>query len=197
MIAVIDYGAGNLRSVANLLESMNRPHALANTREAIESASKIILPGVGHFGQMMRSLDDLDIRAALTDRIRSGVPFLGICLGMQALFERSAEAPEAAGLGVFSGTIERFPYTARVPQMGWNRVESSPHSRLLQSFPSNSWFYFAHSYYLPECSLTAGVTEYSLRYSSVVERENIFGVQFHPEKSSDSGRDLLAAFLDL
>ena len=163
MIAVIDYGAGNLRSVANLLESMDRPYELAATRDAIENASKIILPGVGHFGQMMRSLDDLNIRATLAARIRSGVPFLGICLGMQALFERSAEAPEAAGLGIFQGTIERFPYTARVPQMGWNRVESLPHSRLLQSFPSNSWFYFAHSYYLPECVLTAGVTEYSLR----------------------------------
>jgi imidazole glycerol phosphate synthase glutamine amidotransferase subunit len=197
MIAVIDYGAGNLRSVGNLLESMQRPYTIATTRNAIQSASKIILPGVGHFGQMMRSLDDLKIRAALTERIRSGVPFLGICLGMQALFERSAEAPEAAGLGIFKGAIERFPYTVRVPQMGWNRVESSPQSRLLQSFPSNSWFYFAHSYYLPECSLTAGVTEYSLRYSSVIERGNIFGVQFHPEKSSDSGRDLLASFLEL
>ena len=126
MITIFDYGAGNLRSVENTLAELGCAYALVRDREGLRRADKILLPGVGHFGQMMRALDELDVRAALVERIRAGVPFLGICLGLQALFEASEEAPEARGLGLFAGVVRRFPSDARVPHMGWNELEVKP-----------------------------------------------------------------------
>src|SRR2546422_255800 len=123
MIAILDYGAGNLRSVQNTLDEIGVTYELVWDAEGLEKASKIILPGVGHFGQMMRALDQLNVREALLERIRAGVPFLGICLGMQALFEGSAEAPEVAGLGLYPGQVERFGAGVRAPHMGWNELE--------------------------------------------------------------------------
>ncbi len=123
MIAVIDYGAGNLRSVCNALEAVGAAYGLARDAEALRRAKKIVLPGVGHFGQMMRALDALGLREPLRERIAEGAPFFGICLGLQALFEASEEAPEARGLGIFPGVVRRFPAHARVPHMGWDRVE--------------------------------------------------------------------------
>jgi len=196
MIAVVDYGAGNLRSVANALDAAGSPYVFAASPEALETASKIILPGVGHFGQMMRALDALNLRAVLIDRIEAGVPFLGICLGMQALFEGSDEAPEVSGLGIFPGRSVRFPKDVRVPHMGWNQVTRQPSSRLMRVFQDDPWFYFAHSFYLPQNDVTAALCEYSLPYSAAIEHENIFGVQFHPEKSADSGQLLLRGFLE-
>ena len=124
MIAVLDYGAGNLRSVENALEELGCRYTLVRDAEGLRAAEKILLPGVGHFGQMMRSLDALAVRETLRERIAAGVPFLGICLGMQALFEGSDEAPEGRGLGIFAGRVVRFPAGARVPHMGWNRLEA-------------------------------------------------------------------------
>ncbi|MBX5497297.1 MAG: imidazole glycerol phosphate synthase subunit HisH, partial [Bryobacteraceae bacterium] len=125
MIAIFDYGAGNLRSVQNTLAEIGAPYQIVDDAAGLRQASKIILPGVGHFGQMMRSLDAMRVRETLVDRIQAGVPFLGICLGLQALFTGSEEAPEQKGLGLFEGTVKRFPPTARVPHMGWNELK--PH----------------------------------------------------------------------
>src|ERR1700730_17107138 len=122
MITILDYGAGNLRSVQNTLAELGAEYELVRDAPGLSRAQKLILPGVGHFGQMMRALDQMHVRAALTERIQAGVPFLGICLGLQALFEKSEEAPEVRGLGLFPGTIQRFPASSRSPRMGWDKV---------------------------------------------------------------------------
>ncbi len=149
MIAIFDYGAGNLRSVQNTLGELGCEYTLVRDAAGLQQASKIILPGVGHFGQMMRALDALEVRQTLLDRILAGVPFLGICLGMQALFERSEEAPEVRGLGLYPGEVRRFPEDARVPHMGWNELEIHPTSRLVRNLSARPYVYFAHSYYVP------------------------------------------------
>src|ERR1019366_2624887 len=124
MISIFDYGAGNLRSVQNTLDEIGASYELVSDAAALESAAKIILPGVGHFGQMLRALDEMNVRNAFISRIKAGVPFLGICLGLQGLFESSEEAPEQQGLGIFKGKVKRFDLTARVPHMGWNQLDS-------------------------------------------------------------------------
>jgi imidazole glycerol-phosphate synthase subunit HisH len=195
MIAIFDYGAGNLRSVENTLQEIGAAYAIVRDAEGLGSADKIVLPGVGHFGQMMRALDRLEVREALIGRIRAGVPFLGICLGLQALFEKSEEAPEARGLGVFEGTVKRFPAEARVPHMGWNNVEGP--ARLLAGAGDAPYLYFAHSYYVPLNPATAASCTYTLRYTAVLEAANVFGVQFHPEKSGPLGIEIVKNFVEL
>jgi imidazole glycerol phosphate synthase glutamine amidotransferase subunit len=200
MIAVVDYGAGNLQSVANALDAAGAQYRMVRFPADVASASKIILPGVGHFGQMMRALDELDLGRVLIERIRAGVEFLGICLGMQALFEGSEEAPGVNGLGIFPGRVQRFPPDLRVPHMGWNQVRPIAGTRLFRHFEdepesADPWFYFAHSYYVPETEVTAGRCTYSLTYAAAVELDNIMGIQFHPEKSSAPGQLLLSSFL--
>ncbi len=198
MIAIIDYGAGNLRSVANTLDALQAQYSLARTARDLQAASKILLPGVGHFGQMMRALDEQNLRDCLIPKICGGVPFLGICLGMQALFEGSDEAPEARGLGLYPGRAQRFPEGLRVPHMGWNQLEVKSGARLFNKLPSSHpWVYFAHSYYVPDSDVSSASCEYGLRYAAAVEQDNIFGVQFHPEKSGLAGQLLIRAFLDL
>src|SRR6185503_17801607 len=135
LIAIFDYGAGNLRSVQNTLDEIGAPYELVRDAEGLRRAPKIILPGVGHYGQMVRALDEMNVREALTERIKANVPFLGICLGLQALFESSAEAPDQHGLAIFPGAVERFEIDARVPHMGWNEVDAVRPSRLLQGLP--------------------------------------------------------------
>src|SRR5256885_467532 len=132
MISILDYGAGNLRSVQNTLAELGSEYTLVQDADGLRRASKILLPGVGHFGQMMRALDAMAVREALVERIAAGVPFLGICLGLQALFEASEEAPEVRGLGVFAGVVKRFPAGARVPHMGWNELEVRNGSMLVR-----------------------------------------------------------------
>ncbi len=197
MIAIFDYGAGNLRSVENTLAEIGGEYTLARDAEALRQASKIILPGVGHYGQMMRALDALQVREALVDRIRAGVPFLGICLGLQALFETSEEAPEARGLGVFEGAVRRFPLDARVPHMGWNELQVRGEPRLLRGLDARPFVYFAHSYYVPENSRAAATCMYELPYTAALESGNVFGVQFHPEKSGQVGLQIVRNFLEL
>ena len=197
MIAILDYGAGNLRSVQNTLDAIGAQYQLVSDSKGLESASKIILPGVGHFGQLMRSLDDLCVRSTLTDRICAGVPYLGICLGMQALFQRSCEATEVAGLGVFEGDVERFPADARVPHMGWNTLDFTKPARLLNGLAPESHVYFAHSYFVPVTAATAATSTYTLPYTAALEKENIFGVQFHPEKSGPIGMKVVQNFVEL
>jgi len=195
VITILDYGAGNLRSVQNTLAEIGTEYELVHDAAGLERATKIILPGVGHFGQMMRAFDVMRVREALLDRIRSGVPFLGICLGLQALFQSSEEAPEERGLGLFEGVIRRFPATARVPHMGWNQIVPCPGSKLVRDM--QPYLYFAHSYYAPLHPATAATCTYALDYTAVLESRNIFGVQFHPEKSGPLGLRIVRNFIDL
>ncbi len=144
MITVVNYGAGNLRSVANTLEELGAAYQITQEAAAVDAARAVILPGVGHFGQMMESLERLGLREALVRKARSGAPFLGICLGLQALFEASEEAPEAKGLALFPGLVRRFPPGVRCPHMGWNTIETVKSSRLLEGLARPASFYFAH-----------------------------------------------------
>lgn len=191
MIAVFDYGAGNLRSVRNTLAEIGCEHEVVRDAAGLDRASKIILPGVGHFGQMMRSLA---ARETLVGRIAAGVPFLGICLGMQALFETSEEAPDAAGLGIFRGAVKRFREAVRVPHMGWNELEVRPGARLFAA-GSRPHVYFAHSYYVPEIPEASAICDYGVRYTAALEAGNVFGVQFHPEKSGPVGLEIVRRFV--
>jgi imidazole glycerol-phosphate synthase subunit HisH len=197
MIAVIDYGAGNLRSVSNTLDESGASYQVLEGPQGLERATKVILPGVGHFGQMMRALDERGLRDAVRERIAAGVPFLGICLGLQGLFTDSEEAPEVKGLGVFPGTVRRFPLDARVPHMGWNDLDRRRESRLLAGLPERPWVYFAHSYYVPECAGTAAACVYTTPYTALLESGNVYGVQFHPEKSGPVGLKIVRNFLEL
>jgi imidazole glycerol-phosphate synthase subunit HisH len=195
MIAIFDYGAGNLQSVKNTLAELACEFTLVRDSEGLRQASKILLPGVGHFGQMMRAVDELGVRQTLLDRLHAGVPFLGICLGMQALFEWSEEAPEVRGLGLFPGAVRRFPEGARVPHMGWNQLAPRPDSRLLRGIAPQSYVYFAHSYYVPVVDQAAAVCTYGLPYTAALEDGNVQGVQFHPEKSGAIGQRIVRNFL--
>ena len=197
MIAIFDYGAGNLQSVQNTLAEIGATYTLTRDSDGLRAASKIILPGVGHFGQMMRALDELRVRETLLERIAAGVPFLGICLGLQALLTDSEEAAEAPGLGLYPGTVRRFPLDARVPHMGWNQLETKAPSKLLANLAPQPYVYFAHSYYVPETPVTAATCNYCVPYTAVLESGNIFGVQFHPEKSGPVGLRIVKNFVDL
>jgi len=197
VISILDYGAGNLRSVQNTLAELGAEFELVHNSASLQRATKIILPGVGHFGQMMRALDQMQVRLALLERIREGVPFLGICLGLQALFQSSEEAPEVRGLAVFEGEIRRFPAGARVPHMGWNEVEPRQDSKLLRNVAAHPYLYFAHSYYAPLHAATAATCNYMLDYTAALESNNIYGVQFHPEKSGALGLQIVRNFVEL
>jgi len=204
MITMIDYGAGNLRSVENGLRHLDVPYQITSKASDVADADALLLPGVGHFGQMIRSLETLEIIDPLRTAIAAGVPYLGICLGMQALFERSEEASSCKGLGIFPGTIRRFPeglpHPFKVPHMGWNQLEIAPRSRLFAGVTADPFVYFAHSYYLPgqrngaTTGATAAWCDYGQPFVAAIERENVFGVQFHPEKSGDIGLQVVANF---
>ena len=155
MISIFDYGAGNLRSVQNTLSEIGAAYQLIDDAEGLRQATRIILPGVGHFGQIMRSLDAMRVRQTLMERIGAGVPFLGICLGMQALFGGSEEAPELEGLGIFPERITRFKGAARVPHMGWNEIDPRGTPRILRNLGPKPYVYFAHSYFAPIVDATA------------------------------------------
>jgi len=197
MIAILDYGAGNLRSVENALAEIGCAYTLVRDAEGLRRAAKILLPGVGHFGQMMRALDALEVRGALAERIAAGVPFLGICLGMQALFEGSEEAPEARGLAFYPGLVRRFPASARVPHMGWNELDVRPGARLLAGLGVRPFVYFAHSYYVPPGERASALCTYAVPYTAALEAGNVFGVQFHPEKSAAAGLHIVRNFVEL
>jgi len=197
VISILDYGAGNLRSVQNTLAELGAEFELVRDSGGLLKARKIILPGVGHFGQMMRALDQMQVRAALLERLNGGVPFLGICLGLQALFQSSEEAPDVRGLAIFDGEIRRFPTGARVPHMGWNEVEPKCDSKLLRNVAAHPYLYFAHSYYAPLNAATAATCNYMLDYTAALESNNIYGVQFHPEKSGALGLQIVRNFVEL
>jgi imidazole glycerol phosphate synthase glutamine amidotransferase subunit len=195
VISILDYGAGNLRSVENTLGAIGAEYELVRDADALRRATKIILPGVGHFGQMMRALDEMQVRDVLVERIAAGVPFLGICLGLQALFESSEEAPEVRGLGLFKGRIERFRGELRVPHMGWNSLERTRESRLLEGTGEAPYVYFANSFYAPAVAEASAICTYEARFSAVIEHKNIHAVQFHPEKSGAVGLKIVSNFV--
>ncbi len=211
MISVVDYGAGNLRSVENALRYLQVPFATTSQAGEVSRASAIILPGVGHFGHMMRSLKLLGLLPVLREAIGKDVPYLGICLGMHALYEGSEEAPALPGLGVLQGGIRRFPEGLKVPQMGWTQLQVTPGTRLFQGVEDSPFVYFAHAYYLPvdvtvdeeeasrdrEPSPVAALADYGSNFVAAVERDNIFGTQFHPEKSGEIGLRILRNFAAL
>jgi imidazole glycerol phosphate synthase glutamine amidotransferase subunit len=196
VISVFDYGAGNLQSVQNTLAAIGAEYELIRDSGGIRRATKLVLPGVGHFGQIMRALDELGVRDALVERIRGGVPFLGICLGLQALFTASEEAPEVRGLGIYEGCVRRFQGEARIPHMGWNQVEPVRPARLLRGVEEKPFLYFAHSYYCPVTPQTAATCEYIVPYTAVLESANVCGVQFHPEKSGAAGLQIVRNFVE-
>jgi glutamine amidotransferase len=196
VIAVLDYGAGNLRSVQNTLDEIGASYELVRDAEGLRGGSKILLPGVGHFGQIMRALDELDVRDTLREQISAGVPFFGICLGLQALLESSEEASGVRGLGIFPGTVRRFPTDARVPHMGWNTLEVVRPSRLFTT-ARKPHVYFANSFYVPLMDATAATCTYGEPFTAVLESGNIFGVQFHPEKSGPAGLNVVRKFAEL
>jgi imidazole glycerol phosphate synthase glutamine amidotransferase subunit len=156
----------------------------------------LILPGVGHFGQLTRALDALGVRDALVNRIRVGIPFMGICLGLQAMFEASEEAPGERGLGIFPGTVKRFQGDMRIPHMGWNDLTRVGESRLLRDAGDKPYVYFANSYYCPLVAETSATCTYSITFTAAVERYNVCGVQFHPEKSGEVGLQIVRNFLN-
>jgi imidazole glycerol phosphate synthase glutamine amidotransferase subunit len=197
-VTIIDYGAGNVPSVERALERLGQVSERTNSPERILKAEALLLPGVGHYSALVRALDQQNMRAPLVDAIRRGVPFLGICLGLQVLFESSAESPQLPGLNLLPGKVCALPSTVKLPHMGWNQIAASRESRLLAGIDSGAYFYFAHSYAAPDSNgSTTATCFHGASFAAVVEKENICGVQFHPEKSGDAGSRLLENFLRL
>lgn len=186
-----------MRSVQNTLDEIGAPYEITRDPTVVRKARKIVLPGVGHFGQMMRALDGFHLREPLIERIHAGVPFLGICIGLQCLFEASEESPGSKGLGLFSGSIKRFQGDVRVPHMGWDSLCRLKPSRLLEGLDSEPFTYFAHSYYAPVAAATSASCTYSTPYSAMIEQDNVYAVQFHPEKSGPVGLRVVRNFIEI
>jgi imidazole glycerol phosphate synthase glutamine amidotransferase subunit len=197
-VALVDYGAGNVASVERALQRLGVESQRAKTAECLSTTHALILPGVGHFAALIRALDDQGLRAPLLESLRRGLPFLGICLGLQALYDSSEEAPELSGLQLFPGEIRALPANVKLPHMGWNQLTLTNPSRLLEGITPDAHFYFAHSY-----AATAGGRDtvatctHGSEFTAVLERDNINAVQFHPEKSGAAGSQLLQNFLRL
>lgn len=195
MIAVLDYGGGNVGSVLKAIEYLGKSAQKAERPPDLASAEKIIFPGQGHFGAMMKGLEERQLLAPLRDAFAAGKPFLGICLGLQALYESSEEAPGVAGLGILPGSVARFQGVFKIPHIGWSQLELRSENRLLRGVADGSFVYFCHSYYGPVTPEACAVTDYGQTFSSGVEKKNIWAVQFHPEKSGDVGLKVLSNFL--
>ncbi|OPY74434.1 MAG: Imidazole glycerol phosphate synthase subunit HisH 1 [Syntrophorhabdus sp. PtaU1.Bin058] len=198
MIAIVDYGMGNLKSVTNAFKKLGADVEITNEKEAIGSAGAVVLPGVGAFGKCIENLEKLDLLAFLRKIILEGKPYLGICLGMQILFEKSEEAPGVKGMGIIKGSVPKFKGQIKVPHMGWNSIEIVKETPILKGIASGEHFYFVHSYYcLPEEDVTATKTPYGGDFASSVLKNNVFACQFHPEKSQRVGQVLLKNFIAL
>ena len=198
-VSIIDYGMGNLRSVQKAIERIGIPARIDSRADQISQADKLILPGVGAFRDAIAALRNRDLVSPIRDHIAADRPFLGICLGLQLLFEVSFEDGEHEGLGIISGQVRRFrlPSEYKIPHMGWNRLKSLQDSPLLAGCPAEPWFYFVHSYHVvPEdSSWTTATTDYGIDFVSMVERGSVSAVQFHPEKSQSTGMRLLTNFV--
>jgi glutamine amidotransferase len=196
MIAIVDYGAGNLHSVKKAFDHLGVGAVVTDQPETVAAASKIVLPGVGHFSSL-QALNTRGLEEALLQSASAGKPFLGICLGMQWLFEGSEECLEVAGAGIFPGKCRQFPSSVKSPHVGWNSLAVQQGSRLLRGIAQDSFVYYTHSFHAPVVTETAAASEYGLRFAGAVERGNIFGVQFHPEKSGDVGLSILKNFCEV
>ena len=198
MIAIIDYGAGNIQSVSKAFRHIGCDCFITNKKDEILSADGAVLPGVGSFGDTVDSLNKFGIRDAVTGFINSGKPFLGICLGLQLLFPGSEESEGAEGLGIFDGAITKIPggEGLKIPHMGWNSIKIKDGSRLFKGIGEEPYVYFVHSYYLnaADRDIVAAQTEYGVTIDAAVERGNVFATQFHPEKSGDVGLQILKNF---
>lgn len=199
MVAVIDYDAGNIRSVEKAMIALGESVEVTRRRDTILSADHVILPGVGAFGDAMEKLKNYDLAGVIGEVVDKGIPLLGICLGLQLLFESSEESPGVAGLGILPGKILRLPDDKglKIPHIGWNSLSYPNKGRLFEGVPEQSYVYFVHSYYLEagEQDMVTAVTEYAASIHASVEKENVFACQFHPEKSSDVGMRILRNFL--
>jgi len=198
MIGIIDYGAGNLHSIKNALDYLGLKNRLVKDEKGLKNMERIILPGVGAFGAAITKLKKIELLERLIEWLKADKPYLGICLGLQLLFESSEEAEGVSGFGILKGRMRKFQMS-KIPQIGWNSVEVIKPSPILKSQSKKVYFYFLHSYYLdtPEEEIVLGRTEYGVSYPSVINKGNIYAVQFHPEKSGKVGLDLLKRWVEL
>ncbi len=201
MIAIIDYDAGNIKSVEKALDSLGQSCVVTRNREEILGADRVVLPGVGAFGDAMGKLEQYDLVEPIRETVKSGKPFLGICLGLQLLFESSEESPRVAGLGILKGQILKIPDAPKlkIPHMGWNSLHYDHRGRLFDGIPEESYVYFVHSYYLKAAdpSIVTASTFYSVNIHASIEQGNVFACQFHPEKSSAVGLRILKNFVEI
>jgi imidazole glycerol-phosphate synthase subunit HisH len=195
-VAIVDYGAGNLASVKKAFDCLGQTTVITSNPQEVSGAKKVVVPGVGHFAAT-EALNLTGLRQSIETAISNGVSVLGICLGMQWMFESSGEAPEVKGLGIFRGACTLIPNDIKVPHVGWNQLAIKGDSRLLQGIPADSFVYFTHSYRVPLVKQTVASCEYGGSFSAVVEQDRVFGVQFHPEKSGSIGKQILQNFCEL
>ena len=201
MIAIIDYDAGNLKSVRKALHYIGQDCIVTRDREELRKADKVILPGVGSFGDAMANLKRFELDKVIRELVAENIPFLGICLGLQLLFEASEESPGVEGLGLLQGEIVRIPENCglKIPHIGWNSLELQGDGRLFRGLPETPYVYFVHSYYLRarEEAIVKATTDYGVHIHASVEKNNLFACQFHPEKSSGTGLAILRNFAEL
>ena len=201
MIAILDYDAGNLRSVEKALNYIGEDTVITRDKDVIMNSDKVILPGVGSFGDAMEKLNNYNLINTIYDVVDKKIPFLGICLGLQLLFEESAETPGVTGLGILKGRIKKIPSidNIKIPHMGWNSIDIKDGAKLFRRMSKQEYVYFVHSYYLEaeDENIVAATTEYGTHIHASVESGNIFACQFHPEKSSETGLHILQNFVNL
>jgi len=199
LIAIIDYGAGNLFSVRKAIEYFDIEVVISDNPEDILKAKGLVLPGVGAFGWGMKLLEEKRLCESIREAVNKGIPLLGVCLGLQLLFEESEESPDVSGLGFIRGRVKRLPNDLPLPHIGWNQVKIIKDTPIFKGINQNSFFYFVHSYYGEPLDRDSvyGITEYGIEFPSVICKENIFAVQFHPEKSSSEGLKIYRNFLEV
>lgn len=199
MLTIIDYDVGNLSNLKNAFDFQNIPNQVVRDVEAVEKASHIVLPGVGAFAPAMQHLQASGLETIVKEKVAQGVPFLGVCVGMQLMLDTGEEDGNHTGLGLVEGRVKRFSHALKIPQIGWNQVAFQAQNPLLAGIPDDSYFYFVHSYHaeLTNSSHALGVTDYGEEFPSIIHRDNVWGCQFHPEKSQDAGLRLLKNFSEL